>query len=108
MYSKITQRRWLGLKRDDNEVANDPGVYATVTMSYANGYRCLHAQKHHITNETGRALPTLWAAECVGKGPYSELWRGFQRTKLPHGLGVTTCIQEWYVEHIDMRPPLES
>lgn len=108
MYSKIIQWRWLGIKRDRIEVANDPGIYAVVTMSYADGHRCLHARKHDVTNEQGRVLQPLWDAVCVGKGPYDELWRGYQRAKLPHGLGYATVIQEWYVEHMDMRPPHES
>lgn len=106
MYSKIKKLRWLGIRRDDREIANDPGVHATVTMSYTNnGHQCLDAQTHHEKNETGKALPTLWDAVCVGKGPYDELWRGYQKAKLPHGLGFTTVIQEWHVEHIDIRPP---
>lgn len=74
-------------------------------MFYAGPHRCLHSQKHDVTNEHGSALQPLWDAVCVGKGPYDELWRGYQRAKLPHGLGYATVIQEWYVEHVDMRPP---
>lgn len=83
-------------------------MYATVTMSYANGHKCLHEQKHGLTNDSGRALPTLWCAECVGKGAYIEVWRGYQKTKLPHGLGYATVVQEWHEEHLAVRPPGES
>lgn len=108
MYSKIIQWRLLGIRRDKFEIANDPGVYSVVTMSYADGHRCLHAQKHDVTNQEGKVLLPLWDAVCVGKGPYDELWRGYQRAKLPHGLGYATVIQEWYIEHLAMRAPQDK
>ncbi|WP_373991911.1 hypothetical protein [Duganella sp. BuS-21] len=108
MCSKIIQWRWLGIKRSDNEIVNDPGVFGEVTMSYGNGHMRLDARRHGYTNESGKMLAPLWDAVCVGKGPRDELWRGYQRAKLPHGLGFTTVVQEWHIEHVDMRPPQDS
>lgn len=109
MYSKIIQKRWLGIKRPDRDIANDPGVFGQVTMFYAGqGHTCLQAQRHGCTNETGKLLAPLWDAQCVAKGGDSEVWRGYQRAKLPHGLGYTTCVQEWYIEHLAMHPPVDG
>ena len=107
MYSKIIQWRWLGIKRSGNEIVNDPGVFGEVTMSYIGAHLRLNVQRHGYTNESGKVLSPLWNAVCVGKGPRDELWRGYQRAKLPHGLGFATVIQEWYIEHVSMAPPQE-
>jgi hypothetical protein len=108
MYSKIIQRRWLGLKREHIDILNDPGVYGQVTMNNTGGHLRLEVTLHGNTTPEARLLLPLWDAVCVGKGPWDELWRGYQKAKLPHGLGYTTVIQEWHVVHIDMRPPVEG
>jgi hypothetical protein len=108
MYSKITQRRWLGIRRPARDLLNDPGVYGEVTMMSSDGHLRLDVTPHGNTRSDAKLLPSLWDAVCVGKGPWDEMWRGYQKAKLPHGLGYTTVIQEWHIEHIDMRPPQES
>ena len=109
MYSKIIQRRWLGIKRPDRDVLNDPGVFGEITMFHSHGgHTRLEVQRHGYTNEAGKLLAPLWDAKCIGKGNNQELWRGYQRTKLPHGLGYTTCIQEWHVEDIALHPPADG
>lgn len=106
MYSKIIQKRWLGIKRPDSDIVNDPGVFGEITMFHTGtGHTRLEARRHGFTNEAGKLLAPLWDAQCVGKGDNQEVWRGYQRTKLPHGLGYTTCIQEWHVEDLALRPP---
>ncbi|MYM31473.1 hypothetical protein GTP58_24370 [Duganella sp. CY15W] len=105
MYSKIIQWRWLGLKRPENDILNDPGVFGEVTMAYGNGHKHLNVCRHGYTNESKNVLMPLWDAVCIGKGPRDELWRGYQRAKLPHGLGITTVVQEWHIEHISLYPP---
>lgn len=106
MYSKIIQKRWLGMKRPDADIVNDPGVFGEVSLFHTgNGHTYLVAQRHGYTNEAGKLLPPLWDAQCVGKGQNQEAWRGYQRTKLPHGLGYATCIQEWHIEDLALQPP---
>lgn len=105
MYSKIIQLRWLGIRRSRDEIANDKGAHGYVQMFYHGTHARLTANKHHITNENGTLLEALWDPVCTDKGPYHESWRGYQRAKLPHGLGYTTVVQEWHIEHLAMRPP---
>lgn len=44
----------------------------------------------------------------MGKGQNQELWRGYQHTKLPHGLGYITCIQKWHIEDLALRPQAQG
>jgi hypothetical protein len=76
-------------------------------MVHGDGHTRLIAKMHGNTSVDSQILTPLWDPVCTGKGSYSEAWRGYQRAKLPHGLGYATVIQEWYVEHLDMRPPTE-
>lgn len=108
MYSKIIQRRCLGVARPERDILNDPGVFGEVTMYNVGGHQRLDARAHGNTTAEARLLQPLWDPVCLAKGPRDEQWRGYQRAKLPHGLGITTVVQEWHIEHIDMRPPVES
>jgi hypothetical protein len=107
MYSKIIQLRWLGIRRPENDITNDKGHFGYIQMIYSGTHARLNANRHGTTNADMNLLESLWDPICVDKGPYHERWRGYQRAKLPHGLGYTTVVQEWYIEHVAMRPPVE-
>ena len=107
MYSKILQLRVRGVRRLDRDVNNDSGTFGMVEMVHVGGYLRMTVREHGNNLPDSVRLPALWEAKCLGWIGNGMSWQGYQQHQLPERKGNPVYLQEWRVEVIGERPPVD-